>query len=108
MTVIVTIILGDHSFILEIYIAPLQETYLETLSVQPRPKRNYLRSLKEEDKLVQGSKCSKSRNPFQVDDDIKPAAQAVSVLALRHVVLTETGHCGKLHSDHIHSPLGGV
>src|SRR6218665_2788377 len=34
-----------HSFIPDIYIAPLQETYSEALSVQLRSKRNVLRSL---------------------------------------------------------------
>src|SRR6218665_3433783 len=34
-----------HSFIPEIYIAPIQETYSEALSVQLRSKRNVLRSL---------------------------------------------------------------
>jgi len=33
-----------HSFIPNIYIAPLQETYSEALSVQLWPKRNVLRS----------------------------------------------------------------
>ena len=32
-----------HSFIPDIYIAPLQETYSEALSVQLRSKRNVLR-----------------------------------------------------------------
>jgi len=34
-----------HSFFLDIYIAPLQETYSEVLSVQLGPKRNDFRSL---------------------------------------------------------------
>jgi len=34
-----------HSFIPDIYLAPLQETYSEALSVQLRPKRNALRGL---------------------------------------------------------------
>ena len=38
-----------HSFIQDIYIAPLQETYSEALLVQLRPKRNVLRSLQKED-----------------------------------------------------------
>jgi len=37
------------SFIPDIYIAPLQETYSEALSVQLRSKRNVLRSLQKED-----------------------------------------------------------
>ena len=41
-----------HSFIPDIYIAPLQETYSEALSVQLRPKRNVLRSLEKEDTLT--------------------------------------------------------
>src|SRR6218665_762697 len=40
-----------HSFIPDIYIAPLQETYSEALSVQLRSKRNVLRSLQIEDML---------------------------------------------------------
>jgi len=40
-----------HSFIPDIYIASLQETYSETLSVQLRSKRNVLRSLQKEDML---------------------------------------------------------
>src|SRR6218665_2852414 len=47
-----------HSFIPGIYIAPLQETYSEALSVQLRPKRNVLRSLQKEDALFRGSKRS--------------------------------------------------
>jgi len=34
-----------HSFIPDVYIVPLQETYSEALTVQLRPKRNVLRSL---------------------------------------------------------------
>jgi len=45
-----------HSFISNIYIAPLQEVYSEALSVQLRPKRNALRSLLKEDTLFRGSK----------------------------------------------------
>ena len=41
-----------HSFIPDIYIAPLQETYSEALSVQLRSKRNVLRSLQKEDFLI--------------------------------------------------------
>src|SRR6218665_118916 len=41
-----------HSFIPDIYIAPLQETYSEALSVQLRSKRNVLRSLQKEDMLL--------------------------------------------------------
>jgi len=47
-----------YSFIPDIYIAPLQETYLDSLSVQIRPKRNVLRSLQKEDTLFWGSKRS--------------------------------------------------
>src|SRR6218665_567151 len=49
---------NGHSFIPDIYIAPLQETYTEPLSVQLRPKRNVLRSLQKEDTLYRGSKRS--------------------------------------------------
>src|SRR6218665_693721 len=42
-----------HSFIPNIYIAPLQETYSEALSVQLRSKRNVLGSLQKEDMLLQ-------------------------------------------------------
>jgi len=45
-----------HSFIPDIYIAPLQETYSEALSVQIRPKRNVLRNLQKEDTLFRSSK----------------------------------------------------
>jgi len=47
-----------NSFILDNYIAPLQETCSEALSVQLRPKRNVLRSLQKEDTLFRGSKRS--------------------------------------------------
>src|SRR6218665_1273029 len=43
-----------HSFIPDFYIAPLQETYSEALSVQLRSKRNVLRSLQKEDTLLIG------------------------------------------------------
>src|SRR6218665_609946 len=43
-----------HSFIPEIYIAPLQETYSEALSVQLRSKRSVLRSLQKEEMLLTG------------------------------------------------------
>src|SRR6218665_900812 len=49
---------NGHSFIPNIYIAPLQETYTEPLSDQLRPKRNVLRSLQKEDTLSRGSKRS--------------------------------------------------
>jgi len=39
------------SFIPDIYIAPLQETYSEALSIQLRSKRNILTSLEKEDTL---------------------------------------------------------
>src|SRR6218665_3701176 len=42
-----------HSFIPDIYIAPLKDTYSEVLSVQLRPKRNVLKSLQNEDTLFQ-------------------------------------------------------
>src|SRR6218665_2463797 len=51
-----------HSFIPDIYIAPLQETYTELLSVQLRPKRNVLRSLQKEDTLSRGSTRSVGGN----------------------------------------------
>ena len=47
-----------HSFIPDIYIAPLQETYSEALSLQLQSKRNVLRSLQKEDTLFWGSKRS--------------------------------------------------
>ena len=46
-----------HSFIPDIYIAPLQETYSEALSVQLRSKRNVLRSLQKEDTLFNTKHC---------------------------------------------------
>ena len=45
-----------HSFIPDIYIVPLQETYSEALSVQLWPNRNVVRSLQKEDTLFWGSK----------------------------------------------------
>src|SRR6218665_1233345 len=57
---------NGHSFIPDIYIAPLQETYTEPLSVQLRPKRNVLRSLQKEDTLSWGSKRSVGGSLFQV------------------------------------------
>src|SRR6218665_749351 len=57
---------NSHSFIPDIYIAPLQETYTEPLSFQLRPKRNVLRSLQKEDTLSRGSKCSVGGSLFQV------------------------------------------
>src|SRR6218665_3532892 len=56
-----------HSFIPDIYIAPLQETYSEALSVQLRSKRNVLRSLQKEDTLFRGSKRSVRGSLFQVE-----------------------------------------
>src|SRR6218665_2667933 len=56
-----------HSFIPDIYIAPLQETYTELLSVQLWPKRNVLRSLQKEDTLSRSSKCSVGGSLFQVE-----------------------------------------
>jgi len=55
-----------HSFILENYIAPIQETYSEALSVQLRSKINVLSSLQKEDTLFRGSKRSVRGRPFQV------------------------------------------
>jgi len=46
-----TALTSFHSFIPDIYIAPLQVTYSEALSVQLRPNRNVLRSLQKEDTL---------------------------------------------------------
>src|SRR6218665_2693621 len=57
---------NGHSFIPDIYIAPLQETYTEPLSVQLRPKRNVLRSLQKEDTMSRGSKRSVGGSLFQV------------------------------------------
>jgi len=49
----------SHSFIPDIYIAPLQETYSEALSVQLRSKRIVLRSLQKED--ISAGMASKKR-----------------------------------------------
>jgi len=49
------VLLFIHSFIPDIYITPLQETYSEALSVQLRPKRYVLRSLQKEDTLFLGN-----------------------------------------------------
>src|SRR6218665_3784520 len=59
-----------HSFIPDIYIAPLQETYSEALSVHLRSKRNVLRSLQKEDTLFRGSKRSVRGSQFQVEGPI--------------------------------------
>src|SRR6218665_1245355 len=63
-----------HSFIPDIYIAPLQETYSEVLSVQLRSKRNVLRSLQKEDMLFRGSKRSVRGSSFQVEGPITEKA----------------------------------
>ena len=55
---------GTHSFP-DIYIAPLQETYSEALSVLVRSKRNVFRSLQKEDTFFRGSKRSLRGNSFQ-------------------------------------------
>src|SRR6218665_2664574 len=64
-----------HSFIPDIYIAPLQETYSEVLSVQLRSKRNVLRSLQKEDTLFRGSKQSVRGSSFQVEGPITEKAR---------------------------------
>ena len=63
-----------HSFIPDIYIAPLQETYSEALSVQLRSKRNVLRSLQKEEMLFWGSKRSVRGSSFQVEGPITEKA----------------------------------
>src|SRR6218665_3884135 len=63
------------SFIPYIYIAPLQETYSEVLSVQLQPKRKALRSLQKEDMLFQGSKRSVRGRLFQVEGPITEKAR---------------------------------
>src|SRR6218665_1647301 len=65
-----------HSFIPDIYIATLQETCSEALSVlQLRPKRNVLRSLQKEDTLFRGSKRSVRGSSFQVEGAITEKAR---------------------------------
>src|SRR6218665_3409242 len=64
-----------NSFIPDIYIAPLQETYSEALSVQLRSKRNVLRSLQKEDTLFRGSKHSVRGSSFQVEGPITEKAR---------------------------------
>ena|SRR6218665_978951 len=59
-----------HSFIPDIYIALLKETYSEALSVHQRPKRNVLRTLQKEDTLFRGSKRSVRGSLFQVEGPI--------------------------------------
>ena len=66
------VILG-HSFIPDIYIVPLQETYSEALSVQLRSKRNVLRSLQKED-MFWSSKRSVRGSSFQVEGPITEKA----------------------------------
>ena len=63
-----------HSFLPDIYIAPLQETYSEALSVQLRSKRNVLRSLQKEDMLFWGSRRSERGSSFQVEGPITEKA----------------------------------
>jgi len=60
-----------YSFIPDIYIAPLQETYSEMLSVQLRPKRNVLRSLQKEDTLFHGSQHNVRGSSFQLGSQRK-------------------------------------
>src|SRR6218665_3173798 len=64
-----------HSFIPDIYIAPLQETYSEALSVHLRSKRNVLRSLEKEDTLFWGSRRSVRGSSFQVEGQITEKAR---------------------------------
>ena len=63
-----------HSFIPDIYIAPLQETYSEALSVPLRSKRNVLRSLQKEDMLFWGSKRSVRGSSLKVEGPITEKA----------------------------------
>src|SRR6218665_629690 len=65
---------NGHSFIPDICIAPLQETYSESLSVQLRPKINVLRRLQKEDTLFRGSKRSVGGSSFQVEGPITEKA----------------------------------
>src|SRR6218665_1749318 len=64
-----------HSFIPDIYIAPLQGTYSEALSVQLLPKINVLRSFQKEDTLFRGSKLSVRGSSFQVEGPITEKAR---------------------------------
>src|SRR6218665_445813 len=64
-----------HSFIPDIYIAPLQETYSDALSVQLRPKRNVLRSLQKEDALFRSTKRSVRGSSYQVQGPITEKAR---------------------------------
>ena len=72
-----------HSFIPDIYIAPLQETYSETLSVQLRSKINVLRSLQKEDMLFRGSKRSERGSSVQIEGPITEKALRCLISAER-------------------------
>src|SRR6218665_3776546 len=50
-----------HSFIPDIYIAPLQETYSEALSVQLWPKRNVFKKVVERRHIVLGQQAQRKR-----------------------------------------------
>src|SRR6218665_47699 len=75
MYVYVQVYVFTYSFIPDIYIAPLQETYSEALSVQLQPKRDVLRSLHKEDTLFRSSKRSVRGSSFQVEGPITEKAQ---------------------------------
>jgi len=69
-----------NSFILDIYIAPLQETYSEALTVQLRPKlrskRNVLiKKLAERRHIARGNKRSVTGSSFQVERPIAEKAR---------------------------------
>src|SRR6218665_1974540 len=66
--------LNFHSFIPDIYIAPLKETYSELLSVQLLTK-NVLRSLQKEDTLFRGSQRNVRGSSFQAERPITEKAR---------------------------------
>ena len=94
-----------HSFISDINIVPLQETYSETLSVQLRSKTNVLRSLQKEDTLFWGSKRSVRGSWFQVEGPITEKALRCLIKsragprnqARAHHEPKNEGLCGKLN-----------
>jgi|SRR6218665_1766591 len=96
MTLDDTILYRIRSFIPDIYIAPLQETYSEALSVQQRSRRNVLRSLQKEDSFFQGSKRSVRGSSFQEEGPIKEKARRWTEEPRAHHEPKNEGLGGKL------------
>jgi len=94
-----------HSFIPDIYIAPLQETDSEALSVQLRSKRNVLRSLQKEDMLFWGSKRSERGSSFHssIHSLIRPFTHSFTIHSSVHLFI-HSSVCLFIHSF-IHSSI---